>query len=204
MGGYYKYNTNGKNVLKKYDIGIISQFSNNAAILMKQSMNVMHSFLERYISKYKLEAAIFLRTVSSNTDETVFFEKFYQYEIDYIYQVSESNRFNNRSEMTTYVGMDESEIVVSFDSTASIEAFAWGKKILHCDFTGTNKYNDYDPMIMFTEPNYDSFEKRLNELRKEPYDEYRKRTKDYASYLMNNDPDCPPHIYIRNKIVDYL
>jgi len=111
---------------------------------------------------------------------------------------------NNIKEMTTYRGMDESEIVVNLFSTASIESFGWGKKTLHCDFTETDKYHDYDSMIMFTDNNYISFKKRLNELRREPYDEYRKRTKDYASYLMNYDPDCPPHIYIRNKIEEYL
>ena len=79
-----------------------------------------------------------------------------------------------------------------------------GIKILYCDFTGTNKYSDYDPMIMFTEPDYESFEKCLNELRKEPYDEYRKRTKKYASYLMNNDISCPPHLIIRDKINSFL
>ena len=30
---------------------------------------------------------------------------------------------------------------------------------------------------------------RLNKLRHEPYEEYRERTKDYASYLMNNNQD---------------
>ena len=59
-------------------------------------------------------------------------------------------------------------------------------------------------MITFQEPNYEAYKKRLNELRREPQEEYRKRTKDYASYLMNNDPDCPPHIYIREKIEEYL
>ena len=57
---------------------------------------------------------------------------------------------------------------------------------------------------MFTEPNYEAFKKRLDELRCEPYEEYRKRTKNYASYLMNHYPDYPAHIYIKNKIEEYL
>ena len=79
-----------------------------------------------------------------------------------------------------------------------------GKKILYCDFTGNNKSNDYDDMIMFKKPDYESFEERLNQLIKEPYSKYRERTKKYASYVMNNDINFPSHLIIRDKINSIL
>ena len=159
-------------------------------------MDKTDSFLSKYITKYGLRAAVLLRKNDKYWGGYEYHKKFYGDTVEYIYNENES--------MSTYRGMDESEIIISLYSTATIEAFGWGKKILHCDFTANNQYNDYDPMIMFSEPNYEAFEIRLNELLYEPYEDYRARTREYASYLMNNDPDCPPHKYIRQKIEEFL
>jgi surface carbohydrate biosynthesis protein len=203
LGGYYKYNY-GKDFVKKYDISIVSQYKIQPLSLVQEDDNLMrmsidkiNSFLSKYITEYGLRAAVFSRKNSKYEVSHEYHKKYYADSVEYINN-------ENKSISSTYRGMEESEIIISFNSTATIEAFGWGKKILHCDFTGTKKHNDYDSMIMFTEPNYESFKKRLNELRSEPYDEYRERTREYASYLMNNDPDCPPHKYIRQKIEEFL
>ena len=77
-------------------------------------------------------------------------------------------------------------------------------KILRIDFTESSDFNEYKPMILLNNPTYQEMSERLDQLLAEPYDSYRKRTKEYASYVMNYNPDCPPHIYIRNKIEEYL
>ena len=100
--------------------------------------------------------------------------------------------------------MEQSNVILDFFSTASIEAFGWGKKILHCDFTNSNKYNDYDPMIMFTEPDFNAFEKRLDKLRSESNLDYLKRTKQYAQFLMNYHHNNSPHTFINNKIKEFI
>lgn len=171
------------------------------------TMKLMDTFISRYIKDYKIRAAILMRT---NTDfnnyphyynagfenEKMYYESLYGNEVELIEY--------NRESMSTYKGMANSKIVVGFLSTAIREAFGWGKKILYCDFTADYKYTSYNQMIVFTNPNYGDFKKRINKILQEPCDEYRKRTKKYASYLMNNDPSCPPHKYIKNKIEEYL
>ena len=79
-----------------------------------------------------------------------------------------------------------------------------GKKILYCDFTKSDLYNDYHEMVLYKDQNYESFKKRLDELLEIPIDDYRKNTKEYASYLMNNNLKCPPHLIIRKTIDNYL
>ena len=89
-------------------------------------------------------------------------------------------------------------------STATREAFGMGKKILYCDFTKSDLYNDYHEMVLYKDQNYESFKKRLDELLEISIDDYKKITKEYASYLMNNDINSPPHLIIRDKINSFL
>ena len=204
LGGYYTYrNRNKNNPVKSFEIGIVSQFNegmlNKEKILdpiFLESLNLMHTYCARYIFKKNNKAVVLLRKSKDDKSEIQYLKKYYHDNVTY--------RFNDREKFSTYKGMEQSEVVISFFSTSSIEAFGWGKKILHCDFTASNQYNDYDPMIMFTEPNYDAFEMRLDLLRNEPYKHYKERTKGYSSYLMNNNPELPPHIYIRNKLKKYI
>lgn len=203
QGGYYKFITKGIKIKKKYDIGIVSQFSKTLYDknlekdkLKWQSMNLMNTFLVRYISEYELKAALLFRKPAGDKGEIEYYSNYNNNQVDYI--------FNNKKEMTTYRGMDESEIVVGFFSTASLEAFGWGKKILHVDFTESDLYNDYESVIVFRNKSYDHFKKRLNQLRAESYTDYWNRTKEYASYVMNYNPELPPHIFIRKKIEEHL
>lgn len=204
LAGYYKTEKCRGYINIKYDISIISQYSKRLYEktyledrVKWNAMDKMHTFLAKYVNEYNLKAVLLLRKTNPDIDgERVYFDKFYKQNVVYIY--------NEKKAMSTYMAMDQSEVVVDFFSTASVEAFGWGKKVLHCDFTGTNKYNDYDPMVMFSEQDYETFKKRLHALRSEPYDEYRKRSREYASYVMNNNPDLPPNIYIRKKIEEYL
>ena len=100
--------------------------------------------------------------------------------------------------------MDKSNVIVGFNSTLISEAFGMGKKVLRIDFTGSDDFNDYDPIILLESPSYSVLKSRLNELLAEPYEDYKKRTKEYAAYIMNYDSDCPPHRFIREKIEKYL
>ena len=204
LGGYYKYrNRNKINLVKSFEIGIISQFNEDLLDkekildpIFRESMNLIHTYCAKYIFEKKNKAVVLLRKSKDDKSEIQYFKKYYHDNVIY--------RFNDRAKFSTYKGMEQSEVVLDFFSTASIETFSCGNKILRCDFTASNQYNDYDPMIMFTEPDYEAFKRRLNELIHEPYADYRERTREYASYLMNNDPDCPPHKYIRQKIEGFL
>ena len=150
-------------------------------------------------NEYKISAAIFMRNPMGHNDELEYYRKFFGDSVHYA--------FRDIKNMSTYSNIDVSKIVVGVYSSVTIEAFGMGTKVLLADFTKNRDYTDvlnYDPMITFQVPNYEDYKRRLNELRRESQEEYIKRTKDYASYLMNINPDCPPHIYIRAKIEEYL
>lgn len=208
LAGYYNLNDKSNNEIK-YDIGIVSTFRKKEIIRARksrwtsnywESIDVLHTFLEKYIAEYKLQAAVFMNCdrsdISKYKEEKEYFTEIYDNNIDILDTV--------RERFSTYHGVDNSDVIIGFRSTVLREAFGWGKKILSCNFTGADLYSEYDSLIMFTEPNYESFKRRLNKLRDEPYEEYTIRTKGYASYLMNNNQDFPPHIYIRKKIEEYL
>ena len=78
------------------------------------------------------------------------------------------------------------------------------KKVLRIDFTNTNDVNDYESMTLLNNPTYEELEDRLNKLLAEHYDTYLHRTKEYAAYVMNYNPELPPHEFIREKIKTFL
>ena len=109
--------------------------------------------------------------------------------------------FQNRN---IYSEMLKGDLIISMGSTATREAFGLGKKILYCDFTKSDLYNHYHEMILYKDRNYESFKKKLDELLEISIDDYKNNTRKYASYLMNNDINSPPHLKIRDKINHYL
>jgi len=231
--GYYLFNKkNTTNI--KYDICLLSGWhytdenkKDKVAQIRRNAKETMYTYLAQYISEYNLHTAVLLKYTSvkhtngMQTDpygnqvwmpinpganpgtardgtelgEVESLKKYFNKNIDFI---------KRDGDMICYDIMDKSEIVVGFSSTTLRESFVWGKKILYCDFTETDLYSHYDPIILFTDKNYELFKKRLNKLRNEPHADYVNRTKDYSEYLMNNDPNYPPHIYIRKKIEEYL
>ncbi len=195
------YKMKNKNLNIEYDISVISQYDEEIFQKTKfedrikwKSMEKMHKFLNRYIEENNVKAALLLRRNNHNAEyEIKYFDKLYKNNILYIK--------NDMKKMDAYRSVEKSDVIVDFYSTLSIEAFSWGKKILLCDFTNSDDYNDHNSTIMFREPNYEAFKVRLNELRNEPYDEYQRRTKKYSAYIMNNDLKNPPFKIIR-KIID--
>ncbi len=195
------YKMKNENLNLEYDISVISQYEEELFQKTKledrlkwNSMEKMHKFLNRYIEEHNVKAALLLIRNNHNAeDEIKYFDKLYNNNIQYIK--------NDRKKMVSYSSVEKSDVIVDFYSTLSIEAFGWGKKILLCDFTNSDDYNDYNSIIMFREPYYEAFKVRLNELRNESYDEYQRRTKKYSAYIMNNDLKNPPFKTIR-KIID--
>lgn len=208
LGGYYRNNSKTAN-MPKYDICVVSgwrgDIGNGPDVQMTmESMKKMDLFVSRYIKEYNLKAAVIMRSEPDSSDRNI---PVYGNEKEYygnIYPNSVDLIDPNFKERNIYKVMDESSIIVSSGSTAPREAFGWGKKILYCDFTGTDLYNDYTSTILFKSYDYDLFKTRMDEIRLMPRDEYNAKTKDYASYLMDYDEKRPPHIFIRQKIEQYL
>jgi surface carbohydrate biosynthesis protein len=183
-----------------YDIAIISQyrkhvFLNTSHDPLKKPQVLMHQILSNYVKENVIKAAIVLVT-NGDKEEIDFYKNIYQDSADFL--------ANDKNKLSAYSAIDQCNVILGFNSTLISEAIGMGKKVLRVDFMGSNDQNDYDQTILLKNPSYSELESRLNELLAEPYEDYRKRMKGYACYIMNYNPDCPAHEAIRKKIKEYL
>jgi hypothetical protein len=208
LAGYHRPKTRqGSN--PPYDLCVVSGWRGNIGNgpdvqRTMTSMKKMDRLLGRYIAEYGLTAVVIMRSEPDSPDRNI---PVYGNEKEYFRSLyPEHVRLidPNFKERNIYQVMDQARIIVSSGSTAPREAFGWGKKVLYCDFTGTDLYNDYESAIMFKNDDYELFKQRLNEIRLMPDEEYRHKMGDYAAYLMNYDPEHPPHLFIRQKIGEFL
>jgi len=192
-----------------YDICVISAWRGNIGNTddVKESMKAMKKLdvmLSRYIKETNIKVSIIMRSEPESTDRNI---PIYGNEKKYFQNIYPSSvilidpDFKKRN---IYSEMLKGELIISMGSTVTREAFGIGKKILYCDFTNSNMYNDYNDTILFKEQNYESFQKRLDRLLEISIDDYKTNTKEYASYLMHNDINYPPHLIIRDKINSLL
>jgi surface carbohydrate biosynthesis protein len=196
--------TNSKEL---YDIGIVSQYRKHEIssyrkgeitdhdVLEKiEAQTLMHKLLFKYIVESEKKVALIMGP--DKDDEKDYYKEFYHDRVTYL--------ANNYERLSSFDALRRCNIVVGFFSSLIIEAFGLGKKILRIDFTRSDNWNDYDPMILLKNPSYEELKERLNQLFAMPYETYKKQTEKYASYLMNYNPDCPPHMFIRKKIEEYI
>jgi len=208
LSGYY---INSKLLIQNpiYDICVISAWRGDIGNTddVKESMKAMKildEMLSRYIQETNIKVSIIMRSEPESNDRNI---PIYGNEKEYFQNIYPDSvvlidpDFQNRN---IYSEMLKGDLIISMGSTTPREAFGMGKKILYCDFTKSDLYNDYHEMVLYKDQNYESFKKKLDELLEIPIDHYRKNTKEYASYLMNNNLKCPPHLIIRKTIDNYL
>ena len=193
----------------KYDICIVSCWRGNIentpdVSLTMEAMGKLDKLLSKYIDEKRLKAVVALRSepdsldrkMTKYGDEKEYFKNHYGSSIALIDP--------NLELRNIYEIMSESSIIISFGSTAPREAFGLGKKILYSDFTLLNEHNDYNSSILFKEENYKKLCERLDNLISCPQEEYEKKMKSYASYLMNLDKDNPPHLILKKHVDNIL
>jgi hypothetical protein len=83
-------------------------------------------------------------------------------------------------------------LVVSCLSTTAIEAYGLGRKVLYCNFSGTDIYHqDIDNVILTTNSNYKNFSEKLNSIYKLSYKIYINNNKELMKCYMN----YPDNVY---------
>jgi hypothetical protein len=118
------------------------------------AMSKMDEELSKIIFKNRIKAAVILRFGPNSPhsfmpelscSEKDYYQKKYGETVDLYENQSPSNR-------NIYTLMNSSKMIVSsFVSTAPLEAFGNGKKILYCNFHSDNKYhNDISDQIKFS------------------------------------------------------
>ena len=206
--GYY-LNNEMLNQSPTYDICVVSAWRGDIGNTKDvydsmRSMEVLDKMLSKYIQETSIKVSIIMRSEPSSKDrnmpefgnEEEYFKNLYPESVTLINP--DFKRVNIYSEVI------KGDLIISSGSTVLREVFGMKKKILYCDFTDSDLYNDYDEMILYRDQDYEVFKKRINELLTLSNDDYRSRTKKYASYLMNNDLSYPPHLIIRDKIDSFL
>lgn len=192
-----------------YDICVISSWrgnignSDDVQISMK-SMKKLDKMLARYISETKVRASILMRSEPKSSDRNI---PFYGDEKDYFQKIYPESVILIDPDFKTHNIYSESikaNLIISMGSTVIRELYGFGKKVLYCDFTDSNLYNDYEKLILFDDYNYNLFKERIDEILKLNYNDYNSIHKEYASYLMNNNQQFPPHKLIRSKIENHL
>jgi surface carbohydrate biosynthesis protein len=194
-----------KNTSPIYDISIVSEYRSYIEqnpnelpynLLKRQRISSkMHKLLAKYINERQIKSCIILSGI--NIEKQIeYFKNFYRDSVEY--KINYNNIFGS------YQTISNSNVVVGFSSTLISEAFGLNKKVLRIDFSDSNDINDYEDMILIKNPTYEELAERLNQLMVETYESYLKRTKEYASYVMNYNPELPPHKVIRQTILKYL
>jgi len=195
-GSYYKYHLKKDPIPIKYDICFISQyrteiFSGKLRPDFFENSVKVHSLLKYYIEKYSLRACI--ACSSPNQDEYEYYKKKFG---DNVIVIP-----NNSAGMSTYDAMNSSEVIITLYSTAALEAFGWGKKVLFFnlfDYEIAEFFHHGLCSIQTTD--LEIVENKLNTLLQMPEKEYLLKTKNDREYMMNYDPHVPVNIYMRSII----
>ena len=206
--GYY-LNNEMLNQSPTYDICVVSAWRGDIGNTKDvydsmRSMEVLDKMLSKYIQETGIKVSIIMRSEPSSKhrnmpefgNEEEYFKNLYPESVTLINP--------DFKKVNIYSEVIKGDLIISMGSTVLREVFGMKKKILFCDFTDSDLYNDYDEMILYRDQDYEVFKKRINELLTLSNDDYRSRTKEYASYLMNNDLSYPPHLIIRDKIDSFL
>jgi len=195
-GSWYKYSEPRDNPGDTYSICLVSQYRSSfykdgKAPHIYSSLVTLEDFLCRFINETGFNLCI--ATSSSQEDEHNYFLRKFGKKATII--PNEGKKFS------TYKAMDESSIIMSFYSTAALEAFGWGKKVIFCNYSGDQRYGFNLPDPCYTDTaDYDCFRHKLHSLLEKDEDEYLSCIVQYQSHYMNFNPDLPATSYVRSCI----
>lgn len=200
IGGYYS--TEIADVTTKnmsFDICLVSQWRSMIMIddlifpESKESNNKMNEFLSKFVSKNNI--SICIATCTTDIREYEYYRSFYGMTATIV-------EFNQK-QFSTYDAMNRSSIIINLNSTAAVEAFGWGKKVLFVNFTGSNII-PMPEICSMSDGNYQQFERKVNSLKEMSKEVYQDYIKKYIPYFMNYNFEKPLHRQIREKVLSHL
>lgn len=182
-----------------YDIALVSQwtediFSKDSYFLAKESLTLLFFYLREYVSEHSIKLAVLGRKPKHLPAEREFYNSFF----------GDKAVFFSREGLSTYKYMDMSRLIISFFSSAVCEAFAIGKKVLYCDYTGGDYYNSYpENLIVLKQRGYETFKSRVSYLLSMPEADFEDRTRTFKEYITvpYTHDTLPPHELIK-KVID--
>lgn len=196
-GSWFKYEWSKITPKEEYILCFVSQYRTSMYNENKHP-NFFFSLktIEDYILKFVMETGytLSIATASNSQEEYEYYSKKFA---DLALIIS-----NNRADFTTYQVMNKSRVIISFYSTAALEAFGWGKKVLFCNYSGDSKRSSRFSDICSTDTaEYEIFKRKLLHLIEMGEREYFRLTESARRHHMNYDPKNSATSYVR-KIVE--
>lgn len=196
---------------KAIDLLVVSTWRGNIGFSQDvrdtmRSMRIMDELLAEYIRSRGIKAAVILRAARDSdhwmmpeigATEEEYYQKMYGNSIEII-----DTDFSTRN---IFPLMQRSRVVLSCLSSALHEAFGIGKKVLYCNFTGTDIYHaDLDEAIVASDSDRDAFYVRLDALLSLPTGEYHQKYRLLQYYYMSNPDTEPTHRSIARGIDEII
>ena len=188
-------------IVKKYDICLLSNYRkinnrNNCMITKEIAENTM--LLDKHIKDYcdSNNKSLIVALRSEGHEEIEYYKSIYGDDAILTSGLTES--------YSSYDASSESEVTVAYQSTLLLEMLAIKNKILHIDFTNNKSMFDYESPIKYSFTSFKDMEIKINHIYDMKINDYIEITKHQQEYVMNYNPDNPPHKIINNQINSIL
>lgn len=200
QAAYYKTEVSPGVPPRRWDICLVSQA--DPAIIsgvnfpaIRKAIVLQDQFLARFVKERGLKLAVALR--SASREERDYFAGAYGGAAELV----PSDRLN----FSTYRAMDAAHVVITFCSTAGVEAYGWGKKLFFTNYSATARYRLPVPEPLLAEsPDYAEFERKLSAVLAMTPAEYETASGENRRRLVTWDQAKPAHAYIRNLVLEAL
>lgn len=198
-------------VVEKYDLLVVSTWRGDIGFQQDvqdtmRSMKIMDQLLAGYIKDYGIKAALIYRAIRDS--EHWIIPEIGLSEEEYYREIYGDSLIHIETDLCVrniYPLMQQSSIIVTCLSTAAIEAYGLGKKVLYCNFTDTNLYHkDIDESILTVNRDYLNFSDKLNNLYNTNQGKYIKDHKHNMKYYMNFNEKIPVEKIISSKIDEII
>lgn len=202
QGGYYRAEMAADDNSIDFDLCLVSQcirtIMSKARIVKgstlsetRKAIMTLDAFLVRYLEENDITFCVALRR--ETPFEIAYFSRVYGEKAVLI--------MNKRLSMSTYRAMERSSVIVTTHSSAAVEAYEWGKKVLFTNFSGTDSCKiPVADACYLDENSYLAFKKKLDFVRSLSEDEYHALTRNNRNYLSNYNPEYPAHIFVRDLV----
>lgn len=200
-----------RNKEKEFDVLIVSCWRGNIGYKKDvqdsmKSMKIADNLMAKYLSNRNLKVAIILRSERDGDhwhmseiglNEEEYFKSIYKKDVKII-----DVDFKKRN---IYELINKSDLIISaFGTTALLEAYGVGKKILYTIFSDDNRYHEiFDSSILCLNPEWKYFKKSLDEIisidNKKYFSEHNKNMSFYMNQPMPNTL-----VYINSKIKEII
>lgn len=197
-GSYYKHFLTKNNSEQKYILCYVSQYRkhvNGASFpKLESGMDKINTYLNFFLKD--TGSKICIAMVSDTCDEYNYYKSIFG---DNAIIQPKKNLFS------TYNLMWESQVIVTFFSTATFEAFGWGKKILLCNFYGYPEYSfKICDICTVNIDDYNVFKTKLLNLIEMDDDVYKNITYRYRKYFMNYDRNESATERVRRMVLEHI